>query len=60
MGFWGAVFGLLAGGYIVGIGTAYTVLRDRQRAYEEGMPERLDQHSLSPKPAFVRVPVRAQ
>jgi hypothetical protein len=41
MGFLVGVLGLLVGGYILGIGTACTVFRERQPAYEDGAPEQL-------------------
>ncbi|HEV2036387.1 MAG TPA: hypothetical protein VGU71_19720 [Candidatus Dormibacteraeota bacterium] len=41
MGFLIGVLGLLVGGYILGIGTARTVFREHQRAYEDGLPEQL-------------------
>jgi hypothetical protein len=36
---------MLAGGYVLGICTAATVFRERQTAYEAGMPEELSEPS---------------
>jgi hypothetical protein len=41
MGFLGLLLLMLAGGYVLGILTAATVLRERQPAYEAGTPEEL-------------------
>jgi hypothetical protein len=49
MGFLIGVLGLLVGGYLLGLGTARTVFRERQRAYEDGAPE------PPSKPALLRV-----
>lgn len=60
MGVLTAFLGLLLGGYLLGMGTAGTVFRERQRAYEDGAPEQLDRPALLPKPTFVRIPVRTR
>jgi hypothetical protein len=39
MGFLGLLLLMLAGGYVVGVWTASTVLRERQPAYEAGTPD---------------------
>jgi hypothetical protein len=41
MGFLGLLLIVLAVGYVLGILTAATVLRERQPAYEAGTPEEL-------------------
>jgi hypothetical protein len=41
MGFLGLLLLMLAGGYVLGIVTAATVLRERQPAYEAGTPDEL-------------------
>jgi hypothetical protein len=39
MGFLGLLMLVLAGGYVLGIWTALTVLRERQSVYEAGTPD---------------------
>lgn len=58
MGFLIALLGLLAGGYLLGIGTACTVFRERQQAYEDSAQEHVSKPFLAPMPRVARVPVR--
>ena len=58
MGFLIAMLGLLAGGYLLGIGTACTVFRERQRAYEDGAQEHVSKPFLPPIARVAPAPVR--
>ena len=60
MGFLIALLGLLAGGYLLGIGTACTVFRERQQAYEDGAPELASPPFLPSMPRAARAPVRSR